>query len=82
MVQLVVTMDVEPSQGPIWTLIRYDVFLHQEIVALSTRALEIENFQLQRAIEDLVESLKKVISKTNGSVHSSTMNFCEEHDSH
>jgi hypothetical protein len=32
-------------------------------------------------IEDLAKFLKKSTSKTKGSDHSSTMDFCEEHDS-
>ncbi len=80
MEQLVVTMDVEPSWGHVQILTKNDVFWYQEIVTPNTRTLDIENFQLQRSIEDSVKYLEKVTSKINGKDHSSTMNFYREHN--
>ncbi len=74
-------MKVEPLWGLVWTPTENDVFQYQEIVAPSTRALEIENFQLQKKTKDLVESPEKAASETNNNDNSSTMNLCGEHDS-
>ncbi len=76
------TTNAKPSWGHVWTSTENDVFWFKKNVAPSTQALEIENFKLQRTIENLAEFLKKVVFETYGSYHSSTMNFCREHDSH
>jgi hypothetical protein len=39
---------MEPSWGHVWTPTENDVFRYQKVIAPSTRALEIENFQLQK----------------------------------
>ncbi len=61
--------------------IEIDVFQYLKTVAPSTRALETENFQLQRIIEDLAKFRNKVACEIDGSDHLSTMNICKEHDS-
>jgi hypothetical protein len=61
MERLVMTIDVEDSWGHVWTPLKM-IFWYQETITPSTQALEIENFQLQRTIEDLVESPGKVVS--------------------
>lgn len=81
MERMVMTMDVEPLWGHVWTLTGNDVFWYQEIVAPNIRTLEIENFHLKRKTKDLMESLEKVASKTNGNDHSLMMNIYGEHDS-
>jgi hypothetical protein len=81
MEQLVMATDVEPSRGHVWTPIKIDVIIYHETIAPSTRALEIENFQLQRTIEDLVESSKRATSEIDDSDHSLMINLCGEHDS-
>ncbi len=82
MERLVVIMNVEPLLGHVWTLTENDVFWYQDIVAPSAWALEIENFELQKTIEDLAESPEKTTSKINDNDNSSTMNLYKEHDSH
>jgi hypothetical protein len=42
----VVSMNVEPSLGHVWTPIENDVFRYQETIAPNTWVVEIENFQL------------------------------------
>jgi len=61
--------------------IETNVFQYLKAIALSTWALEIENFQLQRIIEDLAKFLNKVAYAIDGSDHFLTMNICKEHDS-
>ncbi len=43
---LVVITNMKTSRGHVWTPIKNDVFQYQNIVAPSTRALEIESFRL------------------------------------
>jgi hypothetical protein len=78
---LVVITNAKPLWGHALTPIENDVFWYQKIVLPSTWTLEIENFQLQRIIEDLVKFLNKVACEIDGSDHFSTMNICKEHDS-
>jgi hypothetical protein len=61
--------------------IETNVFQYLKAIALSTWALEIENFQLQRIIEDLAKFLNKVACAIDGSDQFFTMNICKEHDS-
>jgi hypothetical protein len=82
MERLVVITNEEPSIGHVWTLTENDVFRYQETIAPNTWALEIENLQLQKTIEDLAESSEKFASKTNDNDNSLIMNLCKEHDSH
>jgi hypothetical protein len=42
--------------------------------------MEIENFELWKTSKHMVESPKKVDSKTDNNNHSLTMNLCKEHD--
>lgn len=75
------TTNTKPLSGHVYTPTENDVFQNQEVVAPSTQFLDIEYFQLQKTIEDLVESPEKVTSKTDNNDHSSMMNLCREHDS-
>jgi hypothetical protein len=43
----------------LWTPIENDVFQYQETIVPNTPTQEIENFQLQKTIEDLAKSPKK-----------------------